>query len=91
MIEGLPTELTGFVQQTLASGRYQSENDLVIEALQLLRECDRRRQQLQADINAGLTQLESGAYSDYDEQTLDALFENIKTQGQKRLTAKQSQ
>ena len=40
---------------------------------------------LQQDINAGLSQLKNGEYTEYDVDTLSHLLENIKARGQKRL------
>lgn len=37
-ISGLPSDLEIFVQEEIASGKYQSEDELVTEALRLLKE-----------------------------------------------------
>jgi antitoxin ParD1/3/4 len=87
-VNGLPADLEQFVQQELARGKYQSRDEIIVEALTLFQEYERRRQQLQADIQLGLDQLDRGEYTEYDEQGLDELFERIKTEGRKKLASK---
>ena len=40
---------------------------------------------LRRDIAVGIEQLENGQYTEYDEESLSALFEDIKARGRKRL------
>ena len=80
----LPQDLQQFVQQELACGRYRSEEDVVCEALRLLRERERRLQALREDVDAGLKQLDRG-----EGQPLDA--ESIKARGRQRLAARGKQ
>lgn len=87
-VNGLPADLEQFVQQELARGKYQSRDEIIVEALTLFQEYERRRQQLQADIQLGLDQLDRGEYTEYDEQGLDELCERIKTEGRKKLASK---
>jgi len=44
MITGLPADLEAFVQQELASGKYQSEDELVAEAVRLLKDHETPRE-----------------------------------------------
>ena len=44
MIKGLPADLETFVQQELASGKYQSEDELVAQAVRLLKEHETPRE-----------------------------------------------
>ncbi len=87
-LNGLPADLSEFVQQELQTGKYTSEDELICDALRLLRELERKREQLKADIQVGLDQLDRGEYTEYDDQGLDDLFERIKTEGRKKLAAK---
>ncbi|AFZ23428.1 prevent-host-death family protein [Cylindrospermum stagnale PCC 7417] len=41
---------------------------------------------LQQEINIGIKQLDSGDYTEYNEETLSAFLEDIKTRGQQKLT-----
>lgn len=84
MSMSLPQDLQQFVQQEIASGRYQSEEDVVREGLRLLRERDRRLQALREDIQPALEQLDRG-----EGEPLDA--ESIKARGRKRLAARGKQ
>ena len=84
MSMSLPHDLQQFVQQEIASGRYQSEEDVVREGLRLLRERDRRLQALREDIQPALEQLDRG-----EGERLDA--ESIKARGRKRLAARGKQ
>ena len=43
---------------------------------------------LRRDIAVGIEQLENGQYTEYDEESLSALFEDIKARGLKRLAQK---
>jgi antitoxin ParD1/3/4 len=59
----IPSDLNPFVQQMISCGAYRDENELLIEGLRLLRS----REQLRADVNAGIDQLQSGEGLDGDE------------------------
>lgn len=54
----IPPELVPYVQKLIASGRCRNEEEVVQAALQLLQELDRRRSELQKDIQDGI---DSGA------------------------------
>ena len=89
MPESFPPELQQFIEQELASGRYESVDDVVCDGLRLLRE--RRRYELREKIDAGLDQLERGEGIELqDEQALEAFFEDVKQRGRKRLETHQS-
>ena len=59
----IPSDLNPFVQQLIASGSYRNENDVVIEGLRLLKS----REQLRADVEAGIAELEAGLGLDGEE------------------------
>jgi antitoxin ParD1/3/4 len=59
----IPSDLSPFVQQMISCGSYRDENELLIEGLRLLRS----REQLRADVNAGIDQLQNGEGLDGDE------------------------
>ena len=65
----------------VSSGAFRSESEVVAEGLRLLQ----RREQLRREVNEGVAQLERGEYTEYDETTLRERFEQIKTEGRKRL------
>src|SRR3990172_1842991 len=87
--EAIPPEFEQFVKHELASGNYQSAEEVVCDALQLLR--DRKLYELRQKGDAGLQQLERGEGIEFkDDQALADFFEDIKVRGQERLEAKRS-
>ena len=59
----IPQDLQQFVQAAVRSGSFQSESEVVVEGLRLLR----RREQLRRDVNEGIAQLERGEGVDGEE------------------------
>ncbi len=49
--DSFPPELARFVQQELANGKYQSEEEMLCEGLRLLREREQRVEALRADLS----------------------------------------
>lgn len=86
MPEAVPPELQRFVEQELASGRYQSAEEVVAEGLRLLRE--RKLYELRNDIDAGVEQLDRGEGIELeDEEAIQRFFDDIKARGRIRLEA----
>ncbi len=84
MSQSLPPELQQFVEQELASGRYQTREDVICEALRLLRE--RKLHELRKELDAGLQQLKRGEGIEIeDERSLQAFFDDIKARARERL------
>lgn len=52
----LPADLSQFVGELLAEGRYESESQVLTEGLRLLRS----REELRRDVELGFTQLDRG-------------------------------
>ena len=82
MSEILPAELQQFVQEELASGRYPSERELVVDAVRTLREARVREDRLRAEIQARLATLDSGkaiplADDDALKQFLDEIEQEV--------------
>jgi len=69
----IPSELNPFVQQMISLGSYRNENEMLIEGLRLLKS----RDELRADVNAGIEQLEAGQGLD-GEQVLARLEERVR-------------
>lgn len=85
MHNGLPADLEQFVEQELASGKYASRDELVTEAVRLLREREHRLKELREEILPALERLDRGEYTEYDENSLRDLIDNVKAQGRARL------
>jgi antitoxin ParD1/3/4 len=59
----IPADLNPFVQQMISCGSYRDESELLIDGLRLLRS----REQIRADVNAGIDQLLNGEGLDGNE------------------------
>ncbi len=80
-------ELEELVRKELASGRYASEDQLLLEAVRLLAERDRRREGLREQLQVGRNQLNRGEYTEYDESSLRLFFDELQEQGRQRYEA----
>ena len=77
----LTPELERLVNEKVESGLYQTASEVVREALRLLRERDQAREQLRADVQAGLDQVARGQDQVYDKASGRQLAERIKSRG----------
>ena len=73
------------MRQELASGKYGSQDELLVEAVRLLAERDRRREQLRQELQIGRDQLDRGEYTEYDEKTLRERFDQLKDRVRQRI------
>jgi len=79
----IPAEFIPFVQRSIASGRFESESAMVIEAFKLLA---LRERELKL-VEKGLDDIERGDYLEFDDEGLANFFEDIKRQGREQLRA----
>jgi antitoxin ParD1/3/4 len=84
-LNGLPADLEQFIRQELAKGKYQSEADIVAEAVRLLRERERRLEALRNELQPAVDALDRGEYTEYDEHSLRDMIEDVKAKGRIRL------
>lgn len=56
----LPEEFVQFVDREVASGKFRSQDEVVVEGLRLLQNRERRLDALRADLQVGLDQLDAG-------------------------------
>jgi putative addiction module CopG family antidote len=89
-LNGLPSDLAQFVEQELAAGKYQTEADLVCEAVRLLCEREKRLSDLRSEILPALAKLDQGNYTAYDEQGLREMIDDVKARGRTRLAERRS-
>jgi putative addiction module CopG family antidote len=54
MAMSIPDDLTPFVEGVIASGRCQNEDEVILEALRVFRDVERKRQRLRDEIIAGM-------------------------------------
>ena len=83
----LPPELGQFVEQQLASGKYRSEQELVVDAVRVLREVEAQQQEFHRDIRLGMDQLERGESNHYSLEQLRERFEQLKDRARRRIEA----
>jgi antitoxin ParD1/3/4 len=81
-----------FIIDLIKTGQYQSQSEVVREALRLLKEQvelrELRMSQLRRDLDKGISDLENGKSNVYDEGSLRDAFEETKKRGRKKLASK---
>lgn len=56
----LPPEIRSYVRREVSKGEFNSEKDLMVEAVKVLRELRRRHARLRADIQSAIEQADRG-------------------------------
>jgi putative addiction module CopG family antidote len=67
-------EVAQLIAQEISLGRYSNEQELLSEAVRLLSQ----RNRLREEIAAGTRQLAAGEYTDYDSKSLRQRFDKLK-------------
>lgn len=75
----LTRELERLVNEKVESGLYQTASEVIREALRLLQERDHVREQLRADVQAGLGQLVRGERRTYDKTSGRKLPDRVRS------------
>ena len=78
-----------FIRQAIQSGRLQSEEDAVQEALRLWEERERARAEILAAVDVAEASLAHGEGRTITQQSMRELAEEVKQRGRTRLTAEQ--
>lgn len=63
----IPAEFEAFIKDAIASGRYRSEEEVLNTALRIWREREEKLEELRAEIQIGIDQLENSQWSDGEE------------------------
>ena len=85
MPEAYPPELSQYVQQKVASGEFQSEDDFIAEATRLYRELEARHDRLRRDVDHAIQQIDRGQGIELkDDGELSQFFDDIKARGRQR-------
>ncbi len=80
MADVFSPELLQLVQQELATGRYKSEEEVLLEAMRLLRERDANLKRFRANLRARLDRLDAGDGVDLDDGSLAAFLDEIEAE-----------
>ena len=84
----LSPEQQAFIRAGIESGRYQRPEEAIQEALRQWEDRQRSLAQLQALVDEGMDDLEQGRYTDYSDETLPELFQQIKSEGRTLLATR---
>ena len=80
----LTPELERLVQRKVKSGEYQTASEVIREGLRLIKERDKQAW-LRAEIQKAIDEIDRGEYTEYTEENLHELFEDVKRRGRERL------
>ena len=87
IVPALPPELGQFVEHQIATGRYHSEEELVVDAVRVLRQVADQQQTFHDAVRRGMAQLAQGEYTEYDDERLVALFDGLRQRALNRATS----
>lgn len=73
MIVDFPPEIEERIQEEVASGRFSSASDVLVDAMKIW-----SQKELREEIQKGLDDLDRGDYEEYDEESLGKLFDEIR-------------
>ena len=81
----LSLEVQRRIERTLSEGRYESANQLVLDALDALEGLDgdssEQADRFDAEIGEALREVKRGEYTDYSQEELSRVFERARAQG----------
>lgn len=81
-------ELQQLVQEQLASGEYASREDVLLEAVRLLADRNRKRQELRRELQVGRDQLDRGeGIGLHSDEALEAFLGEVKAEASAELAA----
>jgi putative addiction module CopG family antidote len=85
----LTADQKAFIRQGIETGRFQSEEDAVKEALTLWEERERRRAEILASVDLAEASLARRQGRPITEQSMRELAQEVKSRGRRRLEAEQ--
>ena len=80
MAHVFPPDLERLVQQELATGKYKSEDEVLLEAMKLLRDREIHFQQFRKNLRARLDRLDRGKGTELDDESLAAFLDEIEAE-----------
>jgi len=72
----ISSALENFVKETVATGLYNNESEVVNEALRLLQVKEKKRKALFEALDKGFEDLEAGRYTTYTPELLDNMADD---------------
>ncbi len=78
IVPALPPELGQFVEQQIATGKYHSEEELVVDAVRVLSRLAAQQHEFHDAVRQGMEQLGRGEFTQYDDHSLGELFDSLK-------------
>lgn len=85
-------ETARLIEQTLATGKYQTASEVVDDAVRALAESGRRRtafeESLRQDVALGIEELDRGAGLEFTDETLHEFFDDIERRVDEELSRK---
>lgn len=80
-----PPDIEAYVQAKLASGQFQSRDELTVEAVRVLRDIEARRAQLKLDVQAAIDEADRGLCGPLDIEAIKAeLAAELDPQGRRK-------
>ncbi len=76
MSETLPPDVQQFVRQAVANGEYATEDEVLTQAVRVLREVSQRHEALRADIQVAIDELDRGEGEPWDLEDIKAEVAN---------------
>jgi putative addiction module CopG family antidote len=86
IVPALPPDLGQFVEQQIATGKYHSEEELVVDAVRVLRRLAGQQHEFHDAVRQGMEQLARGEFTEYDDQSMSELFDGLKQRALNRTT-----
>jgi putative addiction module CopG family antidote len=77
----LTPEQEQFIRHAIESGRFATPDEAMREAVGLLEEREREIEYLQAIADEGIADLENGRFTDYTDDTLHRMMEDVRKDG----------
>jgi Arc/MetJ-type ribon-helix-helix transcriptional regulator len=90
MNEPLTPYLRDRIARKVESGLYDSSEAVLEKALELLDDYDEELADVREKVSIAKEQVRNGQYTDYTDETLPSLFDDISQQGLKRLASGES-
>ena len=82
----LPPDLGQFVEEQIATGKYHTEEELVVDAVRVLRRLADQQHAFHDAVRQGMEQLARGELTEYDDKSLGELFDGLKQRAMNRAT-----